>query len=108
MNITLARHDAVPVLTLTGRFDGYAAAVFDQQVEPLAQEASSWVLDLGSVDYISSIGLRSLRRAEKRLPERHGGVVLVGLPPTIRQVLQIGGLLGHFHAAESVEGAVSL
>jgi anti-anti-sigma factor len=107
MNITLARRDAVPVLTLTGRFDGYGAAVFDQQVEPLAQE-SSWVLDLGSVDYISSIGLRSLLRAEKRLRERHGGVVLVGLTPTIRQVLEIGGLLGHFHAAESVEGAVSL
>ena len=29
MNITVARHDAVPVLTLAGRFDGYGATVFD-------------------------------------------------------------------------------
>jgi anti-anti-sigma factor len=108
MNITLARHDAVPVLTLAGRFDGYGASVFDQKVEPLAHESTSWVLDFGSVQYISSMGIRSLLRAEKRLRQQHGGVVLVGLSPSIRQVLEIVGLLGHFRTAESVEGAVSL
>jgi anti-anti-sigma factor len=108
MNITLARHDAVPVLTLNGRFDGYGASVFDQTVESLAHEGTSWVLDLSSVDYISSMGLRSLLRAEKRLRVQHGGVVLVGLMPPVRQVLEMAGLLGHFRAAESIEGAVSL
>src|SRR5687767_9128351 len=108
MNITVTRHDGVPVLTLSGRFDGYGATVFDQHVEPLTHEATSWVLDLGSVDYISSMGLRSLLRAEKRLRAQHGGVVLVGLTPPIRQVLDMVGLLGHFRVAESVERAVAL
>jgi anti-anti-sigma factor len=108
VNITLATHDAVPVLTLTGRFDGYGATVFDQNVERLAHEATSCVLDLASVQYISSIGLRSLLRAEKRLRQQHGGLVLVGLTPPIRQVLEMVGLLEHFRSVESIEGAVSL
>ena len=108
MNITLATYDAVPVLTLTGRFDGYGATVFDQKVELLTHEARSCVLDLASVQYISSIGLRSLLRVEKRLRQQHGGVVLVGLTPPIRQVLEIVGLLDHFRSADSIEGAVSL
>src|SRR5687767_13298154 len=107
MNITLDRRDAVPVLTLVGRFDGYGATIFDQNVAPLANEAT-WVLDLSSVQYISSMGLRSLLRAEKRLREQHGGVVLVGSPPPIRQVLEMAGLLGHFRSAESIDAAVSL
>ena len=98
----------VPVLTLAGRFDGYGATVFDQQVEPLVHEAAWWVLDLGSLQYISSMGLRSLMRAEKRLHERHGGVVLVGLTTPIRHVLEMVGLLDHFRAAESVDAAVEL
>jgi anti-anti-sigma factor len=108
VNITVAKHDAVPVLTLAGRFDGYGATVFDQQVEPLIHEAAWWVLDLGALQYISSIGLRSLIRTEKRLRERHGGLVLVGLTTTIQHVLDIVGLLGHFRAAESVAAAVEL
>ena len=108
MDISVARHDAVPVLRLAGRFDGYGASVFDQQVEPLVQESAWWVLDLGSLQYISSAGLRSLIRAEKRLREHHGGVVLAGLTTPIRHVLDIVGLLGHFRAAESVDAAVEL
>jgi anti-anti-sigma factor len=108
MNITLATHDAVPVLTLSGRFDGYGATLFDQKVELLAHEATACVLDLASVQYISSIGLRSLLHAEKRLRQQHGGVVLIGLTPPIRQVLEMVGLLDHFRSAETIEGAVSL
>src|SRR5262245_7185068 len=108
MNIAVTRQDAVPVLTLAGRFDGYGATVFDQQVEPLVHEAPWWVLDFGSLQYISSVGLRSLIRAEKRLRERHGGLVLVGLTTPVRHVLDIVGLLGHFQAAQSVEAAVAL
>ena len=57
---------------------------------------------------ISSMGLRSLMRAEKRLHERHGGVVLVGLTTPTRHLLEIAGLLGHFRVAQSVEAAVEL
>ena len=108
MNIAVARHDAVPVLTLSGRFDGYGATVFDERVEPLFDEAAWWVLDFGSLQYISSVGLRSLMQVEKRLRQRHGGIVLVGLTTPIRHVLEIARLLGHFRAAESVDAAVEL
>jgi len=108
MDITIAMHEAVPILTLAGRFDGYGATVFDQRVEGLDQEVKTWILDLTRVQYISSMGLRSLLRAEKRLRERHGGLVLVGLAPPVRQVLDMARLLDQFRAAGSVDDALSL
>jgi len=108
MDITIAMHEAVPILTLAGRFDGYGATVFDQRVERLDQEVKTCSVDEPLVQYISSMGLRSLLRAEKRLRERHGGLVLVGLAPPVRQVLDMDRLLDQFRAAGSVDDALSL
>src|SRR5262245_38883065 len=108
MDITIAMHEVVPILTLAGRFDGYGATVFDQHVVVLDQEVKTWILDLTRIQYISSMGLRSLLRAEKRLRERHGGLVLVGLAPPVRQVLDMARLLDQFRAAGSVDDALSL
>src|SRR5213593_1273434 len=96
MDITFSMHEAVPVLTLAGRFDGYGASIFDQQVERLDQEIKTWILDLTRVQYLSSMGLRSLLKAEKRLRQQNGGLVLVGLAPPVRQVLDMASLLISF------------
>src|SRR5262245_2663237 len=108
MDITIATHEAAPILTLAGRFDGYGATVFDQRVAGLDQEGKTWILDLTRIQYISSMGLRSLLRAEQRWREHHGGLVLVGLAPPVRQVLDMARLLDQFRAADSVDDALSL
>jgi anti-anti-sigma factor len=108
MNITIALHEAVPVFTLEGRFDGYGASVFDERADAMDPQAASWILDLARVEYISSIGLRSLLRAEKRLRKRHGGLVLVGLSPTVRQVLDMVRMLDHLRTAGSVPDALTI
>src|SRR5262245_9914284 len=108
MDITIAIHEGVPILTLAGRFDGYGATVFDQHTAGLEQEVKTWILDLTRIQYISSMSLRSLLRAEQRLREHHGGLVLVGLAPPVRQVLDMARLLNQFRAVDSVDDALSL
>ena len=54
------------------------------------------VLDLAGVEYISSAGLRVLLIAAKRLKEPPAAVVLCGLGPGVRSVLELAGFLPLF------------
>jgi anti-anti-sigma factor len=92
MEITLESHPSAPVLKLAGRFDGDGASVFDAFVEGLDPKSRSWILDFSEVRYISSMGLRSLVKAEKHLRGRHGMLVLAGLSRPVRQVLEMARL----------------
>jgi anti-anti-sigma factor len=108
MEITVETHDSVPVLTLAGRFDGDGATTFDTCIDSLDRAAGSWILDFSGVRYLSSMGLRSLIRADRRLRERHGALLLVALSAFVRQVLETARLHQHFRTAASVADALVL
>ncbi len=108
MQITLDADHPVPVLRLVGRFDGDGATIFDAFIEGLDRRHEYWVLDCTEVRYVSSMGLRSLVKAEKRLRERHGTVVLAAVAKPVRQVLEMARLHTIFRLAGSVDEAVSL
>jgi len=92
MDIGVSFEAGAPVLTLTGRFDGSAAAAFDERVASLEAGTSGCVIDMSGVVYLSSLGLRSLMSLEQRLKTRGGGVVLAGLTPLVHKVLRIARL----------------
>ena len=106
MDIATSFGAGVPVLTLTGRFDGTAAAIFDDQTGALETETAHWVIDLTGVTYLSSLGIRSLVSLETRLKARDGGLVLAGLAPLVRRVLEVSRLDGFWRivptAAEGI------
>ena len=108
MEITLDSRRPALVLRLTGRFDGDGASVFDAFVEALNRFDESWILDFSEVRYISSMGLRSLVRAEKRLRARNEMLVLAGLSRPVRQVLEMARLQNVLRLAASVEEALLL
>jgi stage II sporulation protein AA (anti-sigma F factor antagonist) len=54
------------------------------------------VIDLGGVAYISSAGLRVLLLVAKRLKPPAGALVLCGLGPSVRTVLELAGFLPLF------------
>ena len=72
MDIAVSFGAGVPVLTLTGRFDGAAAVVFDDRAGALETETAHWVLDFTGVTYLSSLGIRSLVSLETRLKAKDG------------------------------------
>jgi anti-anti-sigma factor len=108
MQITVAEDQSATVLRLVGRFDGDGAAVFDAFIEQLDRPDDTWILDCSDVRYISSMGLRSLVRVEKRLRLRDGRLVLANLARPVRQVLEMARLHEVFRLATSVADAVAM
>jgi anti-anti-sigma factor len=92
MDIVTSLGEGVPVLTLTGRFDGAAAVVFDERTGALETDTAHWVIDFTGVTYLSSLGIRSLVSLETRLKARDGGLILAGLAPLVRRVLEVSRL----------------
>jgi anti-anti-sigma factor len=53
-------------------------------------------LDFSRLDYIASAGLGILIAVQRRLRDDGGGLVLAGLSPHLREVLQLAGFEGIF------------
>jgi anti-anti-sigma factor len=78
-------------IVLSGRFDASQA----EQAERFLEAATGQVvLDFKDLQYISSLGLGTLVKTQKRLQAAGGGIRLVNVSPHIRDIFQFSGL--HF------------
>lgn len=77
-------------LSLTGRLDTVTAPELEKALAELLPQADSLVLDLGSLEYISSAGLRVILKAYKALSAK-GGLKLTGVQEAVREVFDITG-----------------
>jgi len=75
-------------IRLKGRFD---AAQVEKHAAAFEGIASSCILDLSELDYISSAGLGVLFATHKRLTDAGGALKLVNLKPYIRELFDIAG-----------------
>ena len=79
-------------LALTGRIDGSSSSAFEARLLQLIDAGERrLVIDLAQVDYISSIGLRVLMLAARRMKPLGGKVVVCELQPMIKEVFEIAG-----------------
>lgn len=79
----------VPVLHLTGELDAATLDVFDDAVhEALGSRPSGLVIDLSGLTFVGSCGLGRLIRVNQVV----AGVVLRGIRPAQRRVLEITGV----------------
>jgi len=108
MDIAVSSGAGVPVLTLGGRFDGTAAAVFDREAAALESEAVHWAVDFSQVTYLSSLGIRSVMALEQRLKARGGGLVLADLSPMVRRVLHVSRLEGFLTIVPTLADAIEV
>jgi anti-anti-sigma factor len=98
--------ESITVLTVKGRFDSYGAEVFDKEASLLSGHVKDLIVDVSQVDYISSLGIRSVLKLEKSLIARSGGLILVGIGPFLARVFELSGLLNQFRTAESIPIAI--
>src|SRR5436190_945051 len=108
MDVQIAFVGSIPVLTLTGRFDGLGAEQFDNAAKAVDSRTPFWILDISAVGYISSIGLRSLGTLEKTLRARDGGLILVGATRFVRQVLEVTTFDRWLRSAATVAEAIDV
>ena len=92
--LTESRRDNTVVLSLSGRLDNNASGVIESGIAPhLANREKRIVLDLSSVDYLSSAGARSVLMAVKKSTMSGTNLVLCGVVPNVLEVLKLSGLL---------------
>ena len=85
------------VVAPRGRVDSVSSGELERRlVARLDAGARRVVIDLAGVDYISSAGLRVLLLAAKRLKPPQGLLVLCGLGPSVRSVLELAGFTSLF------------
>ncbi len=81
----------LPVLTLEGKLTvDHEAGRLTKAVRALADEGrSAVVLDLCGVDYADSLGIEAIVAAHISLAKRDGRLVIAGLAPRLRHLLDI-------------------
>ena len=84
--------DAV-VVSPTGRVDQSNVEAIQAALAPHVQrcagEGDRVVLDLSGLEYISSAGLRVLMLAAKQCKTQKGTLLVTGLQPLVREILEI-------------------
>lgn len=79
--------------SLQGRYDALRAVELEQQLQQLFDAGASTVLlDLGDVTYVSSSAIRILLLAHRQAVANGGKLVLEYVPPSILGVLRMAGL----------------
>ena len=106
MEITERKVGDVCVVGVSGRLDSATSDSFAQRLHHLIDGGERrLVIDGGTLDYISSTGLRVLLVAAKRLKAVDGRIVLSSLKPHILEVFEIAGFKSIFPIYGNVEQA---
>jgi stage II sporulation protein AA (anti-sigma F factor antagonist) len=96
------------VMAPAGRVDSVSSSELERLVVSRIDGGEKrLVLDLAGVEYISSAGLRVLLMAAKRLKEPPAALVLCGIVPGVRTVLELAGFLPLFVVEAGREQALA-
>jgi anti-anti-sigma factor len=94
------------VVALEGRLDTTTAADCDAALKPLIKnKAKSITLDLSTLSYISSMGLRVILDACKSMEEHKGRLVVTNLQAPIAKVFEMADVLPKTDIFKNVEEA---
>ncbi len=107
MNINEEVRGNVCIIALNGRLDNESTQGFQERISSIIDGGQTrLVLDLGDLEYISSVGLRAFLLASKKLKPLEGKLVLARLQDHIKEVLDIAGFSSLFPSYPSVDEAV--
>ena len=92
MEINTIKENNISIITVKGRMDAVSAPVFEKDMSALiAQGEYTFIINLGALEYISSVGLRSILTAAKQLKKINGEIIFTGLQGTVEEVFKISG-----------------
>ena len=92
MNIEKTFENNKLTLMPQGRLDSITSQEFETAIEDNIGDATSLVLDLKNLDYISSAGLRVLLKAQKMMNKR-GEMKVLNVNDTVMEVLEMTGFV---------------
>ena len=80
-------------VVLAGRMDAAGAGAIDLQFNAIAGSHRGLIVDMGAVDFLASIGIRTLMLGAKTMQRRGGALILLAPRPEVLEVLEITGVL---------------
>jgi len=93
MNLTVTskqKMNGVYIVSPSGRLDTNTYAILEERVEVvLKEEPHTLVFDMETLDYISSMGVRTIAKAQRTMKAYNGRVILLNLQPQIQKVFDI-------------------
>ena len=97
----------VLILTADGDLDSHVSSVFTEDLQRVIDSgARKLVIDCSRLGYVSSIGIASLIRLYKKIVERGGQVMLVGVKGPLARLLDITRLNQVFQIHPTLEDAL--
>ena len=91
--ISVTKIKTVQVIEVIGRLDGDSAPEMGRLLDQAIDDGcSQLVLDLGSVDYMSSPGLREIVRIFKRAQQQGGDLRIANPADRVMDVMELSGL----------------
>lgn len=75
------------LFTVRGRLDAQTAPKLDEELLPEIEKRLDIVLDFSELEYISSMGIRSIMQAVKKTYELNHRVAICGMRPPVKEVL---------------------
>lgn len=99
--------NGVTKAVLVGRMDIDGAQAVDLQFNVLAGSKKRLVLDMSGVDFIASMGLRTLMTTARSITSKGGKMAIAAAPANVSKVLDTSGLASVITVAASVDAAVA-
>jgi anti-sigma B factor antagonist len=102
----MKRHEGSHLITLEGRLDSNTYFELEEKIgQVVSSSPRLLIFDLKRLDYISSMGIKSLVSVRKAVKSKNGHVVLINLQPQIRKVFDIVSALPREAVFFSIEEA---
>ena len=90
MTIEIQKNSAETILQIAGRLDTITAPTLDKTIHEEIGDTRNLILDLKSLEYISSAGLRVLLGAQKKM-QKIGSMKVVTVCEEVMEVFEMTG-----------------
>lgn len=95
-------------IVLTGRLDIAGAEQIGLAFDAVTGSERFVVVDMSGVDFLASIGIRTLLGGAKTMRRRNGVFILFAPQPDVANVLEVSGMLDLMAVAQTEEEAMQL
>lgn len=94
MNIKLINRGQEGELVLEGRLDTLTAPEADEVFNQMAERFEKIILNMRDLEYVSSAGLRTLKRLHMAMKKKNGNLVLTNVRKMVMEVFEMTGFAG--------------
>jgi anti-anti-sigma factor len=107
MQLNSVKKQNAVLVEISGRMDALAAPDFETACASWIEKGEKqFVVDMTGLDYISSMGIRSMLSLAKKLQNSGGRLALCGLSGAVHEVFKIAGLLTVLTVVDSPEAGI--